>query len=143
MSMDSNLPLSRVNVQANNNDTIWNGAGYGAGAGLGAMGLTYGATVHGARALDELNFKVAGNKATRAMTRNSKRMEQGKSHFTPLGLEQKIEGIHNRSYRVANALGAPQHVGSAMFGSKKRMLGTMATGLMGGMLIGAGIDHNK
>lgn len=143
MSMDSNMPLSRVSVQANHNDTIWNGAAYGAGAGIGAMGLTYGATVHGAKGLQELNKKVAGSKATRMEMRNDKRMEAGKSHFTPMELEQNISAMKNRSLRVHNALGAPRHVGSAMFGSKKRALGTMATGLMGGMLIGSGIDHYK
>lgn len=102
MSVDSNKPYQRVNVQANHNDTIWNGAAWGAGAGIGAVGLTYGTTTFGAKGLDALASKVAGNKTTRMQTRNR-----------------------------------------AFLGSKKRMAGVATTGLMGGMLAGAAVDHYK
>lgn len=117
MAVDSNMPYNRVNVQANNNDTIWNGAAWGTGAGVGALGLTYGATTFGARGIDNLASKVAGSKTTRMETRNAK--------------------------KVHNAMGKVQGVGNAMFGSKKKMAASAAVGLMGGMLAGAGIDHAK
>lgn len=143
MSMDSNKPYQRVNVQANNNDSIWNGAAWGAGAGVGALGLTYGATTFGARGVDTLAAKSAGSKMTRMQTRNDKRMEAGKSHLTEFGLSEKREKILNRQIGIHSAMGRAQGVGSMIGGSKKRMVASAATGLMGGMLAGAGIDHLK
>jgi hypothetical protein len=143
MAVDSNMPYQRVNVQANNNDTIWNGAAYGAGAGLGAAGLTYGATTHGARGLDTLNSKVAGSKTTRMQTRNTDRLIDGKRAFPQNELKRNIGKVNARSGKVSKGLGHIQSAGSGMFGSKKRAIGTVATGLMGGMLAGGITDHYK
>lgn len=138
MAIDSNRPYSRVNVQAQNNDTIWNGAAWGAGAGIGAMGLTYGATTFGARGIENLNRKVAGNKATRMAQRHRKLEEVGKpslsqSTIDDLGRYQVEKGIR--------FLGQADSANKFMFGSKKRMIASAATGLMGGMLAGGAIDH--
>jgi hypothetical protein len=141
MAVDSNMPYHRVNVQANNNDTIWNGAAWGAGAGVGALGVTYGATLHGAKGLDTLNWKAAGSKTTRTMTRNNKRAEANKSHLTPYGLESKIGGINNRAIAFSEGMGHVQNFNHSLFGSKKKMIGTAAVGLMGGMLAGGAIDY--
>lgn len=143
MAMDSNKPYQRVNVQANNNDTIWNGAAWGAGAGVGVLGLTYGATTFGARGVDTLASKAAGSKITRLQTRNQKRMEANKRHYTPLGLNEKIEGVINRQMGVHTAMGHVQGFGDTLFGSKKRMIASGLTGLMGGMLAGGAVDHFK
>jgi hypothetical protein len=143
MAMDSNKPYQRVNVQANNNDTIWNGAAWGAGAGIGAMGVTYGATMHGATGLEKLNYKAAGNKTVREITRAGKLQEKGKPHMSMA----TIKGMHD--FRVAKAdvfagrMGSVRGFGNTMFGSKGKMVGAAATGLMGGMLAGAGIDQLK
>jgi hypothetical protein len=143
MSMDSNKPYQRVNVQANNNDTIWNGAAWGAGAGIGAMGVTYGATMHGAKGLATLNYKAAGNKTIREMTRADKLETKGKPSMSM----STIKGMHD--FRQAKAdvfagrMGKVQGFGHTMFGSKGKMVGAAATGLMGGMLAGAGIDQLK
>lgn len=144
MAMDSNMPYNRVSVQANHNDTIWNGAAWGAGAGVGALGLTYGATTFGARGIDTLASKAAGSKITRMQTRNEKRQASGKkSYMTELGLSEKREAILNRQVGIHSAMGRVQGVGDAMFGSKKRIAASAAVGLMGGMLAGAGIDEFK
>lgn len=143
MAVDSNMPYNRVNVQANNNDTIWNGAAWGAGAGVGALGLTYGATTFGARGVDNLATKVAGSKTTRMETRNEKKKALHKSHLSELGLQEKKEAVLKKQISVHNAMGRVQGAGSTMFGSKKRMAASAAVGLMGGMLAGAGIDHAK
>jgi hypothetical protein len=143
MAVDSNMPYQRVSVQANHNDTVWNGAAWGAGAGVGALGLTYGATTFGARGVDNLSAKVAGNKTTRLMTRNEKRNAAGKSHLTSLGLEEKINGVINKQLGVHTAMGRVQGFGEAVFGGKKRLLAGAATGLLGGMVAGAVIDANK
>lgn len=143
MAVDSNKPYQRVSVQANHNDTIWNGAAWGAGAGIGAIGLTYGSTVHGARGLEALNTKVAGSKMTRMQTRNDKKIEAGKDHLSPEQFDTKIEKIKARQARMTGVHNKIGGAGRAMFGSKTKMVGAAAVGLMGGMLTGAIVDHYK
>lgn len=140
MSVDSNMPYGRVNVQANNNDTIWNGAAWGAGAGIGAAGLTYGATMHGATGLSALNYKAAGNKTVRQQTRANKLEAKGK----PFMSENTIKGMHEHRINKADVFNSRMNsikgAGTSMFGGKRK-IAAGAVGLMGGMLGGAAVDH--
>lgn len=140
MAVDSNRPYNRVNVQSNNNDTIWNGAAWGAGAGIGAAGLTYGATMHGSRALSALNYKVAGNKTIREMTRADKLAAKGKPRLSDAGLDAKHDLRMDRAEVFEKRMGKVQGLGQGMF-SGKRKFATGAVGLMGGMIAGSSIDH--
>lgn len=143
MAVDSNMPYDRVNVQANNNDTIWNGAAIGAGAGLGAMGLTYGATTHGARGLSNLNQKSAGNKTIREQMRADRLRESGKPHLSDATLQGIQDHRFDRADAFSGKMGKVNSLGTKAFGSKKKMVGAATTGLMGGMLAGAGIDYRS
>lgn len=141
MSMDSNRPYQRVNVQANTNDTIWNGAVWGAGAGVGAVGLTYGATTFGTRGVSNLNYKVAGNKTIREQMRNDRLKEKGKPYMS----ESTLSGLEDHRFNKADAfmgkMAKVNNFGNATFGSKKKMIGAATTGLMGGMLAGSSVDY--
>lgn len=148
MPVDSNKPLQRVSVQSNHNDTIWNGAAWGAGAGIGAAGLTYGATMHGARGLSNLNYKVAGNKTVREMTRADKLKEKGKPFMSSAGIDAIHEHRMDKADAFSNKMGKVQKAGNFMFGegphgSLKRSMVAGAAGLLGGMVTGALIDSKK
>lgn len=143
MAVDSNMPYNRVNVQANNNDTVWNGAAWGAAAGLGTAGLAYGATMHGARHLSALNYKVAGNKTVREQMRADKLQTKGKPFMGSAALEGMQEYRLDKADAFSGKMGKIQQFGGSMFGSKKKMAASAAVGLMGGMLAGAGVDHAK
>lgn len=141
MAIDSNRPYQRLSVQANHNDTIWNGAAWGAGAGIGAMGLTYGVTEFGARELANLNYKVAGNKTIREQMRNDRLKAKGKPHLSEAALEGLEKMRFDKAELFEKRMAKVHHAGKFAFGSKKRMLASAATGLMGGMLIGSAVDY--
>ncbi len=140
MSMDSNRPYRSV---YNNGDSIWDGAGWGAAAGIGATGIAYGASVHGAKHLSALNRNMALSFPIRDSVRNERRIDKGRKHFSEADLADRAERRGSLHAGIGKGIGHVQKAGQYAFGSGKRSIVTGAAGVLGGMLAGAGIDASR
>lgn len=140
MAVDSNRPYQRVH---NGGDGIWDGAGWGALAGAGAVGVAYGTSVHGAKHLASLNERMMLRGNDRIAAKNRKRADAHKPHLTEADLTQKLEMRNMNSQRFGYHMGNIQGAGDFMFGGWKRAAVTAGAGLLGGMLVGGAIDQAK
>jgi hypothetical protein len=125
MALESNRPVSRVH---NGNDGIWEGAAWGMGAGAAATGMMYGASVHGAKHLQNLNTASLGKKQAK---------------LDPEALKAKGAKMEARAGRNAKMLSGMQAGGQFAFGSGKRAMIAGSAGLLGGALVGGVVDHSK
>lgn len=138
MATESNKPMQRVH---NGGDGIWDGAGWGLVAGASAMGAAYGAGVHGAKHLQNLNTSMVGKRQGKMYEDNVRRAAFGKRYHSDAALQTKALKMENRAAGINKMLGGVRAGGDFAFGSGKRAIVSGATGLLGGMMAGAGIDH--
>jgi|GEM_PF-5798646 len=137
MPLDSNRPVQRVN---NGGDGIWDGAGWGIVAGTGATALAYGASVHGAKHLRDLNTTLTGVRQGKLYEKNARWAAFGKRHYSEAALQTKALKMEQRAARMNSMLGNVQKAGDFAFGSSKRAIISGATGLLGGMIAGTITD---
>ncbi len=140
MAVDSNRPYRSV---YNNGDSIWDGAAWGAAAGVGATGVAYGVGVHGAKHLGALNRNMAINFPMRDELRNQSRIDKGRKHFSEADLAERAEKRGNIHVGIGKGIDRVQNAGQYAFGSGRRAAITGAAGLLGGMMAGAGIDASR
>ncbi|MCY9186572.1 hypothetical protein [Bacillus halotolerans] len=133
MALDSNRPLTSVH---NDQNGIWEGAGWGLGAGAVATGMMYGATMHGTKHLQNLNMSMLGKKQGRLYEMNERNAAFGKKAYSEEVLQRKALEMEARAGRNAKMLSTMQAGGKFAFGSGKRAMIAGATGLLGGALIG-------
>lgn len=140
MAVDSNKPVGRVH---NGGDGIWDGAGWGAAAGVGAMGLAYGTSVHGAKHLSNLTSYAGGKLNSGMISNNSKNRLKGKRNYSENVMSKRLSNANKMTDTLISGMDNLQKAGSFGFGSGKRAIVSGATGLLGGMMAGAAIDHNN